>query len=211
MTDIRFSFFLFLTPNSSFLLCFCWPIPAVACATASAFAPAPFAHRGLQPLSASTFANEVDAVGNNVAVKNLLIQIEEQGLLTKVAQSGLLSKAEKAGLSLTKLEPLLALVAQNKEVLILIEASTPELLPILPKVVELAPGALPLLASAVSIPPEALSALGLLSIAGAVGAVVVIPDDTVVEVATQTLAVGVLGAAGVASFAGSAILSKLFK
>jgi len=154
-------------------------------------------------------ADEVDAVGNNIVVKSLLEDVEASGLLSKVAQSGLLSKAQEAGVSLSKLEPLLALAAENKEILILVEAATPELLPLLPKVVEIAPGALPLLATAVSVPPGLLSVVGLGSLAAAAGAVVVIPDDTVVQVATQTLAVGALGAAGAASLVGSAILGKL--
>jgi hypothetical protein len=159
----------------------------------------------------SSYASEVDSLGNNVAVKNLLQDVEASGLLTQVAQSGLLSKAQEAGLTLSKLEPLLALAAENKEILILVEAATPEVLPLLPKLVELAPGALPLLATAISIPPSTLSALGLASLAAAVGAVVVIPDDTILQVAEQTLAVGLLGAAGVASLAGSAILGKILK
>lgn len=150
-------------------------------------------------------------MGNNVKVKALLEGVEASGLLTKVAQSGLLSKAQAAGLSLSKLEPLLALAAQNKEILILVEAATPETLPILPKIVELAPAALPLLASAVSVPPGVLQVAGLASFAAAAGAVVVIPDDTIVEVAAQTLAVGALGAAGAASLVGSAVLGKILK
>jgi len=182
---------------------------ALAAATASAFAPAPISQRPAVSVR-SSLADEVDAIGNNVAVKALLEDVESSGLLTQVAQSGLLSKAQEAGISLSKLEPLLALAAENKEILILVEASTPELLPILPKLVELAPPALPLLASAVSVPPVVLQALGLASLAGAAGAVAVIPDDTVVQVAAQTLAVGVLGvAAPVAAFAGSAMLGKL--
>lgn len=157
----------------------------------------------------AALADEVDPLGNNMAVKTLLEDVESSGLLTKVAKSGLLSKAQEAGVSLAKLEPLLALAADNKDILILIEASTPELLPILPKVVELAPAALPLLVTAVTIPSGVLSAAGLGSLAAAVGAVVLIPDDTVLQVAAQTLAVGVFGAAGVAALAGSAVLGKL--
>jgi hypothetical protein len=146
-----------------------------------------------------------------MAVKNLLLNVESSGLLTKVAKSGLLSKAQAAGLTLSKLEPLLALAAENKDILILVEAATPEVLPILPKVVEVAPGALPLLAQAIAVPPSTLSAAGLALLAAAVGAVVVIPDDTIVEVALQTLVVGALGAGGAASLAGSAILGKILK
>lgn len=142
-------------------------------------------------------------------VKNLLENVESSGLLSQVAQSGLLSKAQEAGLTLSKLEPLLALAAENKEILILVEAATPEVLPLLPKIVDLAPGALPLLASAISVPPAVLSIAGLGALAGAAGAVVVIPDDTILQVAEQTLAVGVLGAAGAAALVGSSILGKV--
>eukprot|EP00980_Cylindrotheca_fusiformis_P031085 scaffold25800_cov162-Cylindrotheca_fusiformis.AAC.11 len=180
--------------------------PLVA-STASAFAPAPIAHSDVS--LRSSLAKEVDTFGNNVAVKELLQDIEASGLLTKVAESGLLSKAQEAGLTLTKLEPLLALAAENKEILILVEAASPELLPLLPKAVEVAPGALPLLANAVSIPPALLSVVGLGSLAAAAAAVVVVPDDTVFQVAEQTLAVGVLGAAGVAALVGSAVLGKV--
>lgn len=149
-------------------------------------------------------------MGNNIAVKNLLEKVEDSGLLTKVAQSGLLSKAQEAGISLSKLEPLLALAAKDKSILILVEAATPELIPILPKLVDVAPAALPLLASAVAIPPFVLQGLGLASLGAAFAIVQVVPDDTVVEVALQTAAVGVLGvAAPAASFIGAAILGKL--
>lgn len=137
--------------------------------------------------------------------------VESSRLLTQVAQSGLLSKAQEAGLTLTKLEPLLALAAENKDILILVEAATPEVLPLLPKLVDLAPGALPLLAAAISIPPGVISAVGLASLAAAVGAVVVIPDDTVLQVAEQTLAVGLLGAGGVVSLVAAGILGKILK
>lgn len=188
-----------------------FPFAALFASTASAFAPTPLAQQNGVSLRATGLAGEVDSIGNNIAVKNLLENVESSGLLTKVAQSGLLSKAQEAGLSLSKLEPLLALAAENKEILILVEAATPETLPILPKLIELAPPALPLLAQAVTIPPGILSALGLASFAAAAGVVVVVPDDTILEVAGQTLAVGALGAAGAASLVGSAILGKLLK
>ena len=186
---------------------------AVAATVANGFAPTtPMAQRNVVELRASSMADEVDQVGNNIAVKNLLEDVEASGLLTKVAQSGLLSKAQEAGLTLSKLEPLLALAATNKEVLILVESATPELLPLLPKIVELAPGALPLLATAISIPPAAIQVAGLASLGAAAGAVAVIPDDTVAEIAAQTLAVGVLGVGiPAASFIGAAILGKVLK
>jgi hypothetical protein len=184
---------------------------AIAASVATAFAPVTVPKSALS-VRAASMADEVDQFGNNVAVKSLLEKAESQGILTQVAQSGLLSKAQAAGLTLSKLEPLLALAASNKDILILVEAAGPELLPILPKVVELAPAALPLAAQAIAVPPIVLQGLGLASLGAAVAAVVIIPDDTIVEVAAQTLAVGVLGvAAPAASFIGAAILSKIFK
>lgn len=204
---VTYPLFLFLI----ILLSFCHCSSALFAAAVSAFAPATRNGFTTSLTATKSLADEVDTIGNNIAVKNLLESVESSRLLTKVAQSGLLSKAQKAGLSLSKLEPLLALAATNKDVLILVEAATPEVLPILPKLIELAPPALPLLASAVSISPGLLQIAGLASFAAAAGAVVLIPDDTIVEVAAQTIAVGALGAAGAASLVGSAILSKIFK
>ena len=184
-------------------------LAALFAAGASAFAPASQTQRAAAPLQASSIREEVDTLGNNVAVKNLLESVESSGLLTKVAQSGLLSKAQAAGLSLSKLEPLLALAAENKEILILVEASTPEILPLLPKVVDIAPGALPLLATLIQVPPGVLAVGGVGALAAAAGAVVVIPDDSVLSIAEQTFAAGALGAAGVAGIVGSQVLGKV--
>mmetsp|Transcript_4145 Transcript_4145/g.6069 ORF Transcript_4145/g.6069 Transcript_4145/m.6069 type:complete len:193 (+) Transcript_4145:81-659(+) len=184
---------------------------ALLAGSASAFAPASVGPNAFTRVGATLPGAAVDSNGNNVAVKDLLTNVESSGLLTKVAQSGLLSNAAAAGISLKKLEPLLELAAENPDILIIVEAAGPELLPILPKLIELAPPALPLLASAVTISPGLLSVAGLASFGAAAGAVITIPDDTVLEVAAQTLAVGALGAAGVASLAGSAILGKITK
>ena len=159
----------------------------------------------------NVYGAEVDSVGNNIKVKNLLEKVESEKLLSKVAASGLLSKAQKAGITLSKLEPLLALAAENPDVLILVEASGPELLAVLPSVVELAPGALPLLGAAVGISPGLIQVAGLAALAAAVGAVVVIPDDTVTNVAIQTLALGLAVPVAGASFVGAALLGKLTK
>jgi hypothetical protein len=180
-------------------------------ACASAFAPNSQIQRSPVALSASNIREEVDTVGNNIIVKNLLQDVEKAGLLSKVAEAGLLSKAQKAGLSLSKLEPLLGAVAENKDLLVLVEAATPEVLPLLPKLVELAPPALPLLAAAIQVPPPALAVLGAGAIGGAVGAVVVIPDDTLLSIAGQTLAAGVLGAGGIAGLGGSFVLGKVLQ
>lgn len=182
---------------------------AFLCSTASAFAPAVQQSRVASPLRASALSDEVDAYGNNLKVKSLLEKVEQERLLSKVAESGLLSKAQEAGITLSGLEPLLALAAENPDILILVEASGPELLPLLPTIVDLAPGALPLLAAAVSIPTPLIGAAGIGALGAAYAAVVGIPDDTVTNVALQTLAVGLALPVAGASFAGAALLSKL--
>jgi hypothetical protein len=180
-------------------------LTALLATSVAAFAPA-----GTSRVSLSLNAAEVDSTGNNLAVKDLLSKVESTRLLSQVANAGLLSKAQESGVSLTKLEPLLKLAASNKDVMILLEAAAPEALPVLPKVVELAPSALPLLGAAIQIPSSALvlAAVGSLGVAGA--GVTFIPDDTVVNVAAQTLLVGVFGvAAPAASIVGAGVLSKI--
>ncbi len=183
-----------------------------------AFAPLPLGvtRKTLSSLQAASGSSlpgaEVDELGNNIAIKNLLLRMEESRLLSKVAEAGLLSKAHAAGISLSKLEPLLLLASENPDVLVLVEASGPELLPILPTVVELAPPLLPLLAAAIAIPPAALQSLAAASFLAAVGTVVVVPDDTIVQVAVQTFAVGVLGVAvPAASLVGAFVLGQITK
>jgi hypothetical protein len=56
---------------------------ALFATAASAFTPAGPSTRGFAPLQAA----QVDDVGNNVAVKNLLQQVENTRLLSKVAQA----------------------------------------------------------------------------------------------------------------------------
>lgn len=189
------------------------PATALLASSATAFAPAQ------SGASRTTFTRvnvlpgaEVDGFGNNVAVKKLLTSVEKAGLLTKVAESGLLSSASAAGVSLAKLEPLLLLAAENPDILIITEAAGPELLPLLPKLIDLAPPALPLLALAIKIPPALLQIAAVGSLGAAAGIVLVVPDDTVLQVAAQTLAVGVLGVAvPAASAIGSIVIGKVTK
>jgi len=191
----------------------CWHTSALFFATASAFAPSP-TQRSPVTLKASNIREEVDTIGNNIAVKNFLTEVDNSGLLTEVAEAGLLSKAQEAGLSLSKLEPLLELVAQNKDALILVEAAGPEVLPLLPKVaplLKLAPPALPLLAAAIQVPPTALAVIGAGALGGAAGVVILVPDDNLLQIAGQTFAVGILAAAGAAGIVGSVVLGKVFK
>ena len=94
--------------------------------------------------------------------------------------------------------------------MILLEAAAPEALPLLPKIVDIAPGALPLLGQAIAISPGALQGAAAASVAAAAAGVYLIPDDTVAQVAAQTLLVGTLGvAAPAASVIGAGVLSKI--
>ena len=138
------------------------------------------------------------------------MQVESSGLLTKVYQSGLLSKAQAAGVSLAKLEPLLDLAASNPDILVLVEASGPELLPLLPTIVDLAPGVLPLAGAAIGTPPIVLQLGAVASLAAAAAVLAVVPDDTVVNVAVQTLAAATLGVLVPAvSVVGAVVLGKI--
>lgn len=182
---------------------------ALFAATVTSFAPTSTHVGRSSSLQASSIREEVDTIGNNVIVKELLEQVESTRLLSKVAESGLLSKAQDAGLSLSKLEPLLKLAAQKPEILILTEAATPEILPLLPKIVEIAPPALPLLAQAIAIPPAVISGAGIASLAAAAAVIVVVPDDSLITIAGQTFAASLLGGVGIASLVGGSILGKI--
>ena len=196
-------------------------LTAVMASTAAAFAPAPqqsvsnvALHATANRASPSALTtSKTDSVGNNLAVKNFLESTEETGLLSQVANAGLLSKAAKAGITLAKLEKLIKAASAKgvlKEVLILAEAAGPEILPLLPGVVEYGPKALPLLAIALDFQPSTLQALALASVAASYGVVSVIPDDTVLEVAAQTIAVATLGVVvPAASLVGATVLGKI--
>jgi len=155
---------------------------------------------------------EFDSFGNNIAVKELLTSIENRSLLSDVARSGLLSKAQEAGISLSSLEPLLKLAGTNPDILVLVEASGPELLPILPKVIELAPPALPLLSSVVGLGPGFLQAGAFVSAATAALLLLLIPDSSTLLVALQTFIIVILGlAVPVALTLASSVFGSLTK
>jgi hypothetical protein len=172
--------------------------------TAAAFAPAPqqSVSSALQATAnraspSALVTSKTDEVGNNLAIKDFLLATQDTGLLSKVAESGLLSKAAKAGFTLSKVESLITLAANQgvlDEVLVLTEAAGPEIIPLLPSVIELAPQALPLAAIALELQPGTLQGLAVASAAAAYGLVAAVPDDTVVQVAVQTLAAATLGA-----------------
>mmetsp|Transcript_15545 Transcript_15545/g.33676 ORF Transcript_15545/g.33676 Transcript_15545/m.33676 type:complete len:206 (-) Transcript_15545:149-766(-) len=195
-------------------------VGAFMASTAAAFAPA------LQSVSntalhatakrsspGSILTSATDSTGNNIAVKSFLESAEATGLLTKVARAGLLTKAASVGITLAKLEPLILAAADKgilDEVLILTEAAGPDIIPLLPTVVDLAPNALPLLALGLDIPPVALQGAALASIVAAYEIVSIVPDDTIVQVAAQTVAVALLGlVVPAASLVGATVLGKV--
>mmetsp|Transcript_20561 Transcript_20561/g.37105 ORF Transcript_20561/g.37105 Transcript_20561/m.37105 type:complete len:207 (-) Transcript_20561:301-921(-) len=196
-------------------------VGAFMASTTAAFAPAPQQSVSNLPLHATkdrfsagaVITSKVDSTGNNIAVKNFLESAQATGLLTKVAQAGLLSKAAAAGITLTKLEPLITAAAEKgilDEVLILTEAAGPDILPLLPTIVDLAPAALPLLALGLDISPVILQGAALASLGAAYGIVSFVPDDTVLQVAGQTLAVATLGlVVPAASLIGATVLGKV--
>ena len=209
-----------LITSNNFVPFFC-TFAAFMASTAAAFAPPPQQSVSNLALHATAsrasktgpVTSKTDATGNNVAVKNFLESAEQTRLLSKVASAGLLSKAAASGITLTKLEPLIITAAQKgilDEVLILTEAAGPDILPLLPTVVDLAPQALPLLALGLDLSPVILQGAALASIGAAYGIVSVVPDDTVAQVALQTLAVATLGVAvPSASLVGATILGKV--
>lgn len=196
-------------------------VGAFMASTAAAFAPVPQQSASNLALHATAgrstpsalITSKTDSTGNNLAIKDFLESAQSTGLLTKVAKSGLLSKAAAAGITLSKVEPLIILAAEKgilDEVLILTEAAGPDIVPLLPTVINLAPQALPLLAAGLDIPPVALQGAAVASLGAAFAIVNVVPDDTVIQVAGQTLAVALLGvAAPAASLVGATILGKV--
>ena len=132
-------------------------------------------------ISHKTHAGGVDPfkeIGSTLEV------VEETQLLTKLAKTGLLSKAERAGVKLADLEPLLLFAEENGLVGLLGDLND-DLLPLLPLLVRLAPLGLPVLSLALGLGPLNF----LLAIASFGGAFVVtgLPDDSVTDVALQTL------------------------
>eukprot|EP01035_Chromulina_nebulosa_P018852 gene18852-24637_t len=135
--------------------------------------------------------------------------LSKNKILTKTSQLGLLSKLEKAGFTLSTAVPLL-IKADELDVLGVLEASSDKVLPLVATAIETAPALLPLASAALKVPSELLGLGAVISLAGAVGVIVEIPDDSLVNIALQSflfVPLGVIlpGALGV----GSVILSKL--
>ena len=113
-------------------------------------------------------------------------------VLTKTAELGLLTRLEKAGFTLTTAKPLLKL-ADDKDILGYLEASSDSVLSLAATAIEIAPAALPLAGTALKAGPAPLF-LGAVASAGtAFGIYEFVPDDSVLNIALQTTAIGTLG------------------
>lgn len=122
---------------------------------------------------------------------------------------GLLTRLEKSGFSLKQSVPLLIL-ADDLDLLGVLEASSDKVLPLVATGIELAPTLLPLAGTALKVPATTLFAGALASLAAAAAEIVLIPDDSITNIALQTalavpLGAIVPGALGVGGF----LLSKL--
>ena len=121
----------------------------------------------------------------------------------------MLSKLDKAGVKLTTLAPLLK-QAEKLGALQLVEGKADKLLPVLNLAVDSAPALLPLAGSVLNGGPTPLYFLAVSSLAAAAAVIGLIPDDSVGNVALQTLLAVPLGAiVPAASLVGAAVLSKL--
>ncbi len=134
--------------------------------------------------TSNSLTNNAGGVDPFKEIGSTLEVVEETQLLTKLAKTGLLSKAERAGVKLADLEPLLLFAEENGLVGLLGDLND-ELLPLLPLLVRLAPLGLPVVSLALGLGPLNF----LLAIASFGGAFVVtgLPDDSVTDVALQTL------------------------
>lgn len=129
--------------------------------------------------------------------------------MVKTSQLGLLSKLERSGIKLSTAKPLLVL-ADELDLIGVLEASSEKVLPLIAKGVELAPALLPLAGVAVKTPPTTLFGGAVASLAAAAAVLSLIPDDSIGNIALQTALVVPLGVLLPGALAaGGAILSKL--
>lgn len=121
----------------------------------------------------------------------------------------MLTRLENAGFTLTTAADLLIFADEN-DLIGVLEASSDKVLPLIATGVDLAPSLLPLAAVALKTPPTAFFGGALASLAAAAGVILLIPDDSVLNVALQAVLVvplGVLLPGGLGL--GGVVLSKL--
>lgn len=121
----------------------------------------------------------------------------------------MLSRLEKSGFTLKTAVPLLVL-ADDLDLIGVLEASSDKVLPLVATGIEAAPALLPLAGVALKQSPTSLFAGAALSAAAAAGVIVAVPDDSVVNIALQTALAVPLGAILPGALAvGGVLLSKL--
>ena len=127
----------------------------------------------------------------------------------KTSQLGLLSRLEKAGFTLTSAIPLLKL-ADEKDLIGVLEASSDNVLPLIGKAIDLSPALLPVAATALSTPPTVLFGGAAASLAAAGLLIATVPDDSVLDIAVQVaLGIPLATILPVALGVGGVVLSKL--
>ena len=127
----------------------------------------------------------------------------------QTAQLGLLSKLDRAGVKLSTLGPLLK-QADSLGALKLVEGKGEQLLPLINLAVDSAPALLPLAGGVVNGGPTPLLFAAFASLAAAVAVIGLVPDDSVTNIALQTLLAVPLGAiVPGAALVGAGVLSKL--
>ena len=121
----------------------------------------------------------------------------------------MLSRLEKSGFTLKTAIPLIVL-ADDLDLLGVLEASSDKVLPLVATAIETAPAILPLAGVALKQSSTNLFAGAALSAATAVGVIALVPDDSVVNIALQTALAIPLGAILPGALAvGGVVLSKL--
>ena len=127
----------------------------------------------------------------------------------KTSQLGLLSRLEKAGFTLSSAAPLLKL-AEEKDLIGVLEASSDNVLPLIGKAIDLSPALLPVAATALKTPPTVLFGGAAASLAAAGLLITTVPDDSALDIALQVaLGIPLATILPVALGAGGVILSKL--
>lgn len=121
----------------------------------------------------------------------------------------MLSRLERSGFTLKTAIPLIVL-ADDLDLIGVLEASSEKVLPLVATAIETAPLLLPVAGIALKQSPITLFIGAALSAAAAAGAVLAIPDDSVVNIALQTALVVPLGAVLPGALGvGGVVLSKL--
>eukprot|EP00262_Sarcandra_glabra_P016623 TRINITY_DN547_c0_g1_i1.p1 TRINITY_DN547_c0_g1~~TRINITY_DN547_c0_g1_i1.p1 ORF type:complete len:189 (-),score=27.75 TRINITY_DN547_c0_g1_i1:178-744(-) len=150
-----------------------------------AMAPKKKVNRYDQNWKKEWFGAGIFTEGSEEVTVDVFKKLEKKKVLSNVEKAGLLSKAEQLGFTLSSIEKF----------------------KVFSKAEEL--GLLSLLESVASFSPSALASVALPLLVGAIGAVVLIPDDSAALVALQVAIAGALGVGAAGLFVGSVVLGGL--